>query len=71
MLKNILRPLFALSLLSPGLCSGQESAPPSSGAAAPAELIGRAAARTAEYRERFKDLIAEETQLIEEYGAGG
>ena len=71
MLKNILRPLFALSLLSFGLCFGQEPAPPSSGAAAPAELIGRAAARTAEYRERFKDLIAEETQLIEEYGAGG
>jgi hypothetical protein len=71
MLKDILRLLVALSFLSPGSSFGQESAPPSSDAAAPAELISMAAARVTEYRERFKDLIAEETQRIEEYGAKG
>jgi hypothetical protein len=71
MLKNILRLLFALTLLAPGSSFGQESAPPSSDAAATAELIGRAAARMREYRERFKDLTAEETQRGEEYGDEG
>ena len=71
MLKNILRLLFALSLLAPGFSFGQEPASPSSDDAATAELIRRAGARMAEYRERFKDLIAEETQRIEEYGAEG
>lgn len=71
MLKKILRLLVALSFLSPGPSFGQQPAPPASDAAAPAELLSRAAARTAEYRERFKDLIAEETQRIEEYEAEG
>jgi hypothetical protein len=71
MLKNILRLLFALSFLAPGSSFGQESAPPSSDAAATAELIGRAIARTREYQERFKDLTAEETQRVEEYGEKG
>jgi hypothetical protein len=71
MLKNILRLLVALSFLTPGSSFGQESAPPSSDAAAPAELIGRAAARRREYMERFKDLTAEETQRVEEFGAEG
>lgn len=64
MLKDILRLLVALSLLVPGSSFGQQPAPP-------AELISRAAARMAEYKERFKDLIAEETQRIEEYGPEG
>lgn len=71
MLKNILRLLFALSFLAHGSSFGQESAPPSSDAAAPAELISRAAARRREYMERFKDLTAEETQRVEEFGDGG
>ncbi|MET0621892.1 MAG: hypothetical protein ABW250_02825 [Pyrinomonadaceae bacterium] len=71
MLKDILRLLFALSFLAPGSCFGQESAPPPSDAAATAELIGRAGARTREYTEKFKDLTAEETQRVEEYGADG
>ena len=69
--KNIIRLLVALSFLSPGASFGRQSAPQASDAAATAELIGRAAARMAEYRERFKDLIAEETQRIEEYGSEG
>lgn len=71
MLKNILCLLFALSFLAHGSSFGQESAPPSSDAAAPAELINRAAARRREYMERFKDLTAEETQRVEEFGDGG
>ena len=71
MLKHMLRLLVALSFLAPGSSFGQEPAPPASGAAAPAELISRAAARTREYRERFKDLTAEETQRVEEFGAEG
>jgi hypothetical protein len=71
MLKNILRLLFALTLLAPGSSFGQESALPSSDAAATAELINRAAVRMREYREKFKDLTAEETQRVEEYGDEG
>ncbi|HEY0174648.1 MAG TPA: hypothetical protein VGB98_26765 [Pyrinomonadaceae bacterium] len=71
MLKDILRLLVALSFLTPGSSSGRQSAPPASDAAAPAELIGRAGARTREYRERFKDLTAEETQRVEEFGGEG
>jgi hypothetical protein len=71
MLKDILRLLVALSFLTPGLCFGRQSAPQASDAAAPAELIDRAGARTREYRERFKDLTAEETQTVEEYGDEG
>ena len=71
MLKNILRLLVALTFLSHAPSFGQESAPQSSDAAATSELIGRAVARMAEYKERFKDLIAEETQRIEEYGPEG
>jgi hypothetical protein len=71
MLKNILRLLVALSFLSPGASFAQQPTPPPSDDAATAELIGRAAARIAEYKERFKDLIAEETQRIEEYGDKG
>jgi hypothetical protein len=71
MLKNILRLLFALSFLAHGSSFGQESAPPSSDAAATADLIRRAAARQREYKERFKDLTAEETQRVEEYDDKG
>jgi hypothetical protein len=71
MLKNILRLLFALSFLAPGSSFGQESAPPSSDAAATAELISRASLRQREYKERFKDLTAEETQRVEEFGDEG
>jgi hypothetical protein len=71
MLKNILRLLVALSFLAPGSSFGQESAPPSSDAAATAELISRAAARRREYMEKFKDLTAEETQRVEEFGDEG
>jgi hypothetical protein len=71
MLKHILRLLVALSFLAPGPSFGQASAPQSSDAAATAELIGKAAARQREYRERFKDLTAEETQRIEEHGDKG
>ena len=71
MLKNILSLLFALTLLAPGSSFAQKSAPPSSDAAATAELINRAAVRMREYRERFKDLTAEETQRVEEYGDEG
>lgn len=71
MLKDILRLLVALSFLAPGSAFGQASAPRTSDTAAPAELIGSAGLRTREYMERFKDLIAEETQRVEEYGAEG
>ncbi len=71
MLKHILRLLVALSFLAPGSSFGRHSAPQASDAAATDELISRAAARVAEYKERFKDLIAEETQRIEEYGDKG
>ena len=68
--KNIIRLLLALSFLAPGLSFGQEPAPPSSDAAT-AELISRAALRTREYMEKFKDLTAEETQRVEEFGDEG
>jgi hypothetical protein len=71
MLKDILRLFVALSFLSPGSALSQQTAPRASDAAATAELIRRAAARTREYRERFKDLTAEETQRVEEYGDKG
>jgi hypothetical protein len=71
MLKDILRLLFALCFLTLSPSFAQESAPPSSDAAATAELINRAAVRRREYRERFKDLTAEETQRVEEYGDEG
>ena len=71
MLKNIICLIAALSFLAPVPSFGRQSAPQASDAAAPAELISRAAARVAEYKERFKDLIAEETQRIEEYGPEG
>lgn len=71
MLKEMLRLLVALSFLVPGPSFGRQPAPQSSGEAAPAELIDRAAARTREYREGFKDLTAEETQRIEEYDDKG
>jgi hypothetical protein len=70
MLKNILCLLFALTLPAASFF-GRQSAPPASDAAATAELINRAAARMREYRERFKDLTAEETQSVEEYGDEG
>jgi hypothetical protein len=71
MLKDILRLIVVLSFLSPGSSFGQQPAPPASDAAAPAELIDRAAARKREYIERFKDLTAEETQRVEEFGEAG
>lgn len=71
MLKDILRLLVALSFLAPSTSFAQQSAPPASDATATAELISRAAARVAEYTERFKDLTAEETQRVEEYGNEG
>ena len=71
MLKDILCLLVTLSFLAPGASFSQQSAPPASDDAATAELISRAAARVAEYTERFKDLTAEETQRVEEYGDEG
>ncbi|HEX6184473.1 MAG TPA: hypothetical protein VFZ44_11375 [Pyrinomonadaceae bacterium] len=71
MMKHILCLLVALSFLSPGASFGQQPATPSSDAAATAELISRATLRTREYRERFKDLTAEETQRVEEYEDDG
>ncbi len=71
MLKDILRLLVALSFLIPGTSFGRQLAPQASDAAAPAELISRAGVRTREYKERFKDLTAEETQRVEEYGDKG
>jgi hypothetical protein len=71
MLKNILRLLVALSFLTTGSSLGRRPAPQASDDAATAELISRAAARRREYMERFKDLTAEETQRVEEFGAEG
>jgi hypothetical protein len=71
MLQNIICLLVALSFLAPGSSPGRQSAPQASDAAATAELLSRAGARRSEYMERFKDLIAEETQRIEEYGPEG
>ena len=71
MMKTIFRLLVALSLLAPGASFGQQPAPPAPETAAPAELIMRAAARRQEYAEKFKDLTAEETQRIEEFGDRG
>lgn len=71
MLKDILRLLVALAFLTTGSSFGQDAAPQASDAAAPAELISRAAARRREYMERFKDLTTEETQRVEEYGDEG
>jgi hypothetical protein len=71
MLKQILRLLVALSFLAPGSSFGRQTAPPSSDAAATAELISRAGVRTREYKERFKDLTTEETQRVEEFGSEG
>ncbi len=59
------------AFLSPGSSFGRQPAPQASEAVAPAELISRAADRAREYRERFKDLTAEETQRVEEYGDKG
>jgi outer membrane lipoprotein-sorting protein len=71
MLKNILCLLVALSFLAPGSSFGQQPPSQASDTAATAELISRAAARMVEYRERFKDLTAEETQRVEEFGPEG
>jgi hypothetical protein len=71
MLKHILRLFVALSFLSPGASFGQQPATQAWDAAATAELISRATLRTLEYRERFKDLTAEETQRVEEFEGDG
>ncbi len=66
MLKHLLRPLVLLSFLGVGLSFSQQP-----DAAQTAELIKKASLRRAEYRQHFKDLTAEETQKIEEYGDEG
>jgi hypothetical protein len=71
MLKDILRLLVVLSFLSSGASFGRQAAPRASDAAATAELLDRAGARAREYMEKFKDLTAEETQRVEEFGAEG
>lgn len=71
MLKHILYTLVALSSLCAGLSVGRQLTPQAPDAAAPAELIRKAGLRTHEYKEGFKDLTAEETQKVEEYGAEG
>ncbi|MDT5271523.1 MAG: hypothetical protein QOH49_3709 [Acidobacteriota bacterium] len=71
MLKHILRSLVLLSFLGPGLSFSQQPAPPPPDAAQTTELIRKAGLRRAEYREGFKDLTAEETQRVEEYGDKG
>jgi hypothetical protein len=71
MLKHILNSLVLLSLLGPGLSFGQQPTTDAPDAAETAELIRKAGLRTREYKERFKDLTAEETQTVEEYGDKG
>ncbi|HEV2765999.1 MAG TPA: hypothetical protein VGV38_23640 [Pyrinomonadaceae bacterium] len=71
MLKHILNSLVLLSFVGAGLSLGQQPAPAAPDAAQTAELIRKARLRRAEYKERFKDLTAEETQRIEEYGDEG
>jgi hypothetical protein len=69
--KQILRLLVVLSFLAAGSSFGRQSSPQASDDAATADLIGRAGARRLEYMEKFKDLTAEETQRVEEYGDEG
>ncbi len=71
MLKQILYSLVALSSLCAGLSVGRQLTPQASDAVATAELIRKAGLRTREYKEGFKDLTAEETQRVEEYGNEG
>lgn len=70
-MKHLLRSLVLLSLVGPGFAFSQQPAPGAPDAAATADLINRAGLRRAEYREMFKDLAAEETQRVEEYGDEG
>jgi hypothetical protein len=69
MLKHMFHSLVLLSLLGAGLSFSQQPAPPPD--AATAEFIRKAGLRRAEYKEVFKDLTAEETQKVEEYGDEG
>jgi len=71
MLKHILRSLVLLSFIGPGASFSQQPTPAAPDAAQTAELLRKARIRRAEYREGFKDLTAEETQRIEEYGNEG
>ncbi len=71
MLKHMLRSLVLLSLIGAGLAFSQQPAPPAADAAQTAELVRKAGLRRAEYKEAFKDLAAEETQRVEEYGDEG
>jgi hypothetical protein len=71
MLKHILRSLVVFSFIGPGLSFSQQPTPAVPDAAQTAELIRKAGLRRAEYKEMFKDLTAEETQRVEEYGDKG
>lgn len=71
MLKHILKSLVVLSFLGPGLSFSQQPTPAAPDAAQTAELLSKARLRRAEYRNGFKDLTAEETQRVEEYGDEG
>lgn len=71
MLRNIICLLIALSFLNSGSAFSQRSTSPTSETFSIEELIKKAALRRSEYIAAFKDLNAEETQKIEEYGDNG
>lgn len=71
MLKHINCLLIAISFLISGTAYSQQTTSPTSDTISIEELIKKAALRRSEYIKAFKDLHAEETQKIEEYGDNG
>lgn len=71
MLRHIICLLAALFFLSPGSAFSQQSKSLTTDTISIDELIKRAGIRRGEYIEAFKDLNAEETKKIEEYGEKG
>ena len=71
MLKRILILLALIALANTRQPFGQQPAAPHLPPAELEELIRRAELRVNEYRDKFKDLTAEEEQEIEEYDADG
>lgn len=71
MLKYLLYSLVLLSLMNTGLSFAQQPPPPQVEQDSVKELIRSASLRISEYKSKFKDLIAEEEQKVEEYDGEG
>jgi hypothetical protein len=71
MLKYILSSLVLVSLISTSISFAQQPPQPSADEDGVMELIRSASLRISEYKDKFKDLTAEEEQQVEEYDGAG